>query len=158
MHSCKDRVVKDKVLLEYLLIDLNFACSVCVPRTAVYIRDEAWVERPGTRPVPGYKFEPRFFRYCCSWAIYFPQTISNFVVKKTHQILNLFDIFSILILDQTFFKMRSGFCRMQSKLVYKRGTKTNELFWTLFRGAFYFKNTRVADESPGLRRALATPS
>ena len=35
----------------------------CTTRTAV--RDQAGEERPGTRPVPGYKIEPRFSRYCC---------------------------------------------------------------------------------------------
>ena len=47
-------------------------------------------------------------------------------------------------------KMRSGFCRMPHKLLCKRGTKRVILL--------VGPSTRVADESAGLRLALATPS
>ena len=78
---------------------------------------------PATGPRPGYIFESRFFWYCCFWAIQFFKNYQIFILT---QFLIFFDIFCIL--GQTFFKMRSGCCRMHSKLLYKRGTKTNELF------------------------------
>jgi hypothetical protein len=98
------------------------------------------------------------FRYCCSWAIFFFNNINCLFWNK---ILHLFDILVVCILGQTFFKMRSGFCRMHSKLLYKRGTKTNELFWTLFRGAFYFKIVVLPTRAQvwgGLRPLQAGPA
>ena len=63
------------------------------------VRDDAWVERPGTRLVPGYKFEHRFFRCCFVGYLVYPK-ISKLLFWK--ESLNLSNKFGRLI--HTFLK------------------------------------------------------